>query len=88
MGRPFWVGENGRELMELTRGGNLRVDSNQQARRMASDGGGGVTINQTITVPERADPRRTASHFARQTQGAIGRAARKGLAMGPRGEFR
>ena len=82
VGRPFWVGENGRELMEFTSGGKLRVQSNQRTRRLLEDGGGASPIVQHFTIPERADPRRTASSVARATQGAIARSARKGLAGG------
>lgn len=80
IGRPFWVGENGREKMEMTAAGKLRVLSNQQSHRMVEPGGGGSFI-QNFTIPERADPRRTASGIARATQGGIARASRKGLAM-------
>lgn len=80
VGKPFWVGENGRELMELTRGGGLMVHSNQQAHRMADNSGGGFHNTQIINIPERADPRRTAAGIARSTQGALMRSARKGLA--------
>lgn len=80
VGKPFWVGENGRELMELTRGGGLMVHSNQQAHRMADNSGGGFHNTQNIYIPERADPRRTAAGIARSTQGALMRSARKGLA--------
>jgi len=75
------VGENGRELMQRERGGAVRVLSHQQAHREASTGGG-MTLVQNIQIPERADPRRTASSIARSTQGAIARSARKGLAGG------
>jgi hypothetical protein len=82
VGKPFWVGENGRELMELTRGGGLRVHSNQQSHRIMDGGGGGGGFHNTqiINIPERADPRRTASGVARSTQSALFRSARKGLA--------
>lgn len=80
VGKPFWVGENGRELMELTRGGGLMVHSNQQSHRMVDGGGGGFHNTQIINIPERADPRRTAAGIARSTQSAIARSARKGLA--------
>lgn len=80
VGRPFFVNENGQEAFEFTSGGKLRVHSNQRVRMMMDGDGGGSTIIQNITVPERADPRRTGSSIARSTQGAIARAARKGLA--------
>ncbi|AKM09879.1 phage tail length tape measure family protein [Croceicoccus naphthovorans] len=80
--RPFWVGENGRELMELTRGGGMRVHSNQQSHRMLGEGGGGTTLVQTINIPQGADPRRTASAVNRATQTGLARTARKGLAGG------
>ena len=83
-GTMFSANENGKELFELTRGGGLRIHSNEKVRQMES-GSGGVTFvnNQSITVPERADKRRTGSYFARQTERAIYSTARKGLARGP-----
>lgn len=81
VGQPFYVGENGRELMELTRGGGLRVYSNQETRRReVAAGGGGNTVINNITIPQRTDPRRTASTVNRATQRALAKAARKGLA--------
>lgn len=79
VGRPFWVGENGRELMELTRGGGLRVHSNQQSHQLVSNAGTTI-VQQTINVPQQADPRRTGSMINRATQSGLARAARKGLA--------
>lgn len=38
VGRPFWVGENGRELMQYHGGGRLSVMSNQQVRGGAGGG--------------------------------------------------
>lgn len=78
-GLDFWVGENGKERMKMHAGGRLEVISGPRAHREASSGGG-FTINQTVNVPERADPRRTANGIARSTQGALMRSARKGLA--------
>ncbi|MCT2398531.1 phage tail length tape measure family protein [Novosphingobium mangrovi (ex Huang et al. 2023)] len=81
VGKPFWVGDNGRELMQFDGAGNLSVTSNQKARRFLSESGGGApTIVQHITIPPRADPRRTAAGIARSTQGALSRSNRKGLA--------
>lgn len=77
----FWVGENGRELAEYTSQG-LRIHSNENVRRL-EQGGGGFNYTQIVNVPERADPRRTASGIARSTQSAMARAARKGLATVP-----
>jgi hypothetical protein len=82
IGRPFWVGENGREQMERTSSGKIRVLSHQQAHREVGNGGG-ITVVNHISVDKFTDPRRTASSVARGTQGGIARAARKGLAMGP-----
>jgi hypothetical protein len=79
VGQWFETGENGKELMRMHAGGRLEVASGERSRRMLSEGGG-VTIAQTINVPERADPRRTAAGIARSTQGALMRSARKGLA--------
>lgn len=79
VGKPFWVGENGRELLEMTRGGGVRVHSNQQAHRMM-ERPAGATVNQTINIPARADPRRTQSSVARGTQVGLARATRKGIA--------
>lgn len=78
----FYVGENGMERARWTTQG-LMIEGNEKVRR--DNGGGGSFYNyQTINVPERADPRRTGSYFARQTQGAIARTAKKGLGAGPR----
>lgn len=82
VGEPFWVGENGREMLELTRGGGVMVHSNQRAHRMVEGGGGPAVVNQTFLVPERSDPRRTASTIRRATQSGLSRAAKKGLAGG------
>lgn len=80
VGRPFYVGESGRELMEMTRGGSLRVISGEKTRRFASEGGSAPVIHQTINVPQGADPRRTMSQVARGTQQGMARAARKRIA--------
>ena len=80
VGRDFWVGENGKERMRLHAGGRLEVVNGPRSHRAANDGGGATIINQTVNVPERVDPRRTASGIARSTQGALMRAGRKGLA--------
>lgn len=85
IGRAFYVGDNGRELMRYHGGGRLEVVSGPRLHREAQGGGGAMIINQTINVPERADPRRTGSGIARSTSGALMRSARKGLAIGPRG---
>lgn len=81
IGVPFEVGENGRERMVYHGGGRLEVQSNQRLRREASGSGLTVINNNTITIPERADPRRTASGISRSQQAGIERAHRKGLAM-------
>lgn len=80
VGHPFYVGDNGREMMRYHAGGRLEVINGPQTHRMAQQGGGGVTLVQNITVPERVDPRRTSAGIARSTQGALMRASRKGLA--------
>ena len=82
VGEPFWVGENGREQMELTRGGGIRVHSYQRSHRMVEGGAGPTIVNQTFNVPARSDPRRTASTISRATQTGLSRAAKKGLAGG------
>ena len=79
----FYVGENGREVAEYTSQG-LKIHSNDNVRRMEANSGPSFVNYQTINVPERADPCRTGSYFARQTQGAIARTAKKGLGAGPR----
>ena len=81
-GKPFWVGENGRELMMRERSGDLRVLSNQQAHRVVTERAAMPTVQVSVNVPERANPRRTASHVSRGVQSGIERAARKGLARG------
>lgn len=83
IGVPFWTGENGRERMLLLPGGGAHVMSEPQSRRFASEGGGATIVNQTISIPARADPRRTLNGIARATTGALGRANRRGLAVGP-----
>ena len=80
IGRDFLVGENGVERMRYHSGGRLEVINGPRTHRMAQDGGGGVTLIQNNYIPERVDPRRTAAGLARSTQGALARAARKGLA--------
>lgn len=84
MGRDIMVGENGRERMRYLGGDRMQLIGSARTHRMAQDSGGGGNIYQTINVPPRTDPRRTASSIARTTQGAIARSARKGLAVGPR----
>ncbi len=59
------------------------IEGNESVRR-ADTGGGSFYNYQTINVPERADKKRTGSYFARQTQGALARANKKGLGAGPR----
>ncbi len=76
---PFYVGENGRELMELTSAG-LKVHSHQETRRREMAPAGPTVINTTINIPERADPRRTQSTVNRGIQTGLSRATRKGLA--------
>lgn len=80
MGRWFGVGENGIELMRMHSSGRLEVKGSAPTRRVLAEGNSAPMINMTVNVPERADPRRTASSIARSTQKAIARAARKGLA--------
>lgn len=80
IGMPFEVGENGRERMTYLGGDRLRVDSNQSVRRAARENGGTTVIQNNIRIPERADPRRTASSVNRGTQRALALASRKGLA--------
>ncbi|MBU3992589.1 MAG: hypothetical protein KKA12_08620, partial [Alphaproteobacteria bacterium] len=80
IGRPFWVGENGREKMIRQAGGQVSVLSNQQAHRPAEGGGGGITIIQNNIIPARADPRTTQSAIARGNQRSQALAARKGIA--------
>lgn len=84
IGMPFDVGENGRERMILLPGGGARVFSNEQTRRMANDNHAPAPINNYFSIPERADPRRTATTVSRAVQGGIQRASSKGLAAGPR----
>ena len=81
IGKPFFVGENGREKMINRGGGRVEVINGPRTHRAAQEGGGGVTIVQNNYIPERVDPRRAADGIARSTQGAIARANRKGLAM-------
>lgn len=84
IGMPFDVGENGKERMMLLPGGGARVFSGDQTRRMAANDGGPPAITNYFTIPERADPRRTATTVSRAVQGGIQRASTKGLAAGPR----
>lgn len=78
-GRDFYVGENGRELMRYHGGGRLEVISGPQAHREAV-GGNNLTINQTIQIPARVDPRRTMSGVHRANMRSMAEASRKGLA--------
>lgn len=84
IGMPFDVGENGKERMMLLPGGGARVFSGDQTRRMANDNNAPPPIHNYFTIPERADPRRTATTVSRAVQGGIQRASTKGLAAGPR----
>lgn len=79
-GKPFWVGENGRELMMKERSGNLRVMSNQEVRRGADRQRFNPKVEINVNVPSRADARKTRSSVARGTQLGLSRAARKNLA--------
>lgn len=79
IGRNFWVGENGREMMRYHGGGRLEVISGPAAHREAPSSGGDTFVSNYI-VPARADSRATRSAVARGQQMAIARAQRKGLA--------
>ncbi len=85
VGSPFYVGDNGRELMEFD-GTNLRVHSNQATRRREAAVGGDTVVNiGAINIPQRADPRRTRSTVNRGLQQALAVSSRKGLAQGAGG---
>lgn len=79
-GRPFEVGENGRERMLYHGNGRLEVISGPRSHREAANGNGGLTIIQNNTIPARVDPRRTQSGIHRANMRSLATASRKGLA--------
>lgn len=53
IGRPFWVGEGGRELMERTPGGGLLVHSAEKSKKMA--GASALMHVENMTVASQVD---------------------------------
>lgn len=78
------VGERGPEPVIGTSRGAMVLPN--RTMRDLDGAGGGTTVNNTINVPARADPRRTQSSVARGTQVGLARATRKGIAA-PAGSY-